>query len=309
LQEVLNSFENMWNKPWRIKEGFVIGTGLIVTGLVLQFSVGPIDWSLFAWPANIIVLSVFLLLSAIIYAFRSKAYGFRFLATYMCAVPALVMTSALTIIMGLTAQVSENSQPADFLGITKMLSFWPFVLLYLWIAFILAQVSLIQMLHFKWRRLPSLVSHIGLLITLLTATLGSADMQRLQMYTVLDQTEWRGIGERNVVTELPIAITLKQFIMETYDDGSPKRFASDIMVYTKNGESLRTVVDVNKPAEINGWKIYQYGYDTSMGAESKLSILELVRDPWLPYVYAGIYLMIAGAVLLLFTAQRKKTKD
>jgi hypothetical protein len=288
-----------------MKEGFVIGAGLIITGLVLQFSVGPIDWSLFAWPANIIVLYVFLLLSAIIYTFRSKAYGFRFLATSTCAVPALVMAAALTIIMGLTAQVAETSPPADFLGITKMLSFWPFVLLYLWIAFILAQVSMVQVLHFKWRRLPSFVSHLGLLITLLTATLGSADLQRLQMYTVLDETEWRGINERNMVTELPIAITLKQFIMETYDDGSPKRFASDIIIYTKNGDSLRTTVDVNKPVEVRGWKIYQYGYDTAMGAESKLSILELVRDPWLPYVYAGIYLMLFGALTMFIVGVRR----
>ena len=223
-----------------------------IIGLVLQFSLGPVDWSLFAWPINIIVLGIFLLLSGIIFTFRSKVYGFRFLATSTCAVPALVMTAALTIIMGLTAQVAESSPPADFLGITKMLSFWPFVLLYLWIAFILAQVSLVQVLHFKWRRLPSLVSHLGLLISLLTATLGSADMQRLQMYTVLEQTEWRGINERNMMIELPIAIKLKQFIMETYDDGSPKRFASDIIIYTKNGDSLQATVDVNKPVEVRG---------------------------------------------------------
>lgn len=297
----------MWHKPWRMKEGFVIGAGLTITGLVLQFSLGPVDWSLFAWPINIIVLGIFLLLSGIIFTFRSKVYGFRFLATSTCAVPALVMTAALTIIMGLTAQVAESSPPADFFGITKMLSFWPFVLLYLWIAFILAQVSLVQVLHFKWRRLPSLVSHLGLLITLLTATLGSADLQRLQMYTVLDETEWRGINERNMIIELPIAIKLKQFIMETYDDGSPKRFASDIIIYTKNGDSLQATVDVNKPVEVRGWKIYQYGYDTTKGAESELSILELVRDPWLPYVYTGIYMMLFGALtMFIFGVRRNK---
>ena len=297
----------MWHKPWRMKEGFVIGAGLTIIGLVLQFSLGPVDWSLFAWPINIIVLGIFLLLSGIIFTFRSKVYGFRFLATSTCAVPALVMTAALTIIMGLTAQVAESSPPADFFGITKMLSFWPFVLLYLWIAFILAQVSLVQVLHFKWRRLPSLVSHLGLLISLLTATLGSADMQRLQMYTVLEQTEWRGINERNMVIELPIAIKLKQFIMETYDDGSPKRFASDIIIYTKNGDSLQATVDVNKPVEVRGWKIYQYGYDTTKGAESELSILELVRDPWLPYVYTGIYMMLFGALtMFIFGVRRNK---
>ena len=297
----------MWHKPWRMKEGFVIGAGLTIIGLVLQFSLGPVVWSLFAWPINIIVLGIFLLLSGIIFTFRSKVYGFRFLATSTCAVPALVMTAALTIIMGLTAQVAESSPPADFFGITKMLSFWPFVLLYLWIAFILAQVSLVQVLHFKWRRLPSLVSHLGLLISLLTATLGSADMQRLQMYTVLEQTEWRGINERNMMIELPIAIKLKQFIMETYDDGSPKRFASDIIIYTKNGDSLQATVDVNKPVEVRGWKIYQYGYDTTKGAESELSILELVRDPWLPYVYTGIYMMLFGALtMFIFGVRRNK---
>lgn len=297
----------MWHKPWRMKEGFVIGAGLTIIGLVLQFSLGPVDWSLFAWPINIIVLGIFLLLSGIIFTFRSKVYGFRFLATSTCAVPALVMTAALTIIMGLTAQVAESSPPADFFGITKMLSFWPFVLLYLWIAFILAQVSLVQVLHFKWRRLPSLVSHLGLLISLLTATLGSADMQRLQMYTVLEQMEWRGINERNMMIELPIAIKLKQFIMETYDDGSPKRFASDIIIYTKNGDSLQATVDVNKPVEVRGWKIYQYGYDTTKGAESELSILELVRDPWLPYVYTGIYMMLFGALtMFIFGVRRNK---
>ena len=297
----------MWHKPWRMKEGFVIDAGLTIIGLVLQFSLGPVDWSLFALPINIIVLGIFLLLSGIIFTFRSKVYGFRFLATSTCAVPALVMTAALTIIMGLTAQVAESSPPADFFGITKMLSFWPFVLLYLWIAFILAQVSLVQVLHFKWRRLPSIVSHLGLLISLLTATLGSADMQRLQMYTVLEQTEWRGINERNMMIELPIAIKLKQFIMETYDDGSPKRFASDIIIYTKNGDSLQATVDVNKPVEVRGWKIYQYGYDTTKGAESELSILELVRDPWLPYVYTGIYMMLFGALtMFIFGVRRNK---
>ncbi len=63
---------------------------------------------------------------------------------------------------------------------------------------------------------------------------------------------------------------------------------------------------MNKPVEVEGWKIYQYGYDTQMGAMSQYSILELVSDPWLPLVYTGIYMMLAGAVCLF--AFGKKTK-
>ena len=292
-----------------MKEGFAIGGGLLVVGLMLQLSVGAVEWGLLTWPANIIILVGFLALAMTLYLLRSRVHALRFLATYQCVVPALVLTSALTIVMGLTRQVAENAAPADFLGITKMLSFWPFILLYVWVALILSQVLLVQLTHFSWRRLPSLMSHIGLLMTLLTATLGSADLQRLRMYTMKDELEWRALDRNNEVVELPMAIMLKQFIMETYDDGSPKRFASDIIIYTQEEEIYRYTVDVNKPAELKGWKIYQYGYDTSMGAESNVSILELVRDPWLPSVYTGIYLMIAGAVLLLFTAQRKKIEN
>jgi cytochrome c biogenesis factor len=42
-----------------------------------------------------------------------------------------------------------------------------------------------------------------------------------------------------------------------------------------------------------------------MGAQSQTSILELVRDPWLPLVYTGIYMMLAGAVLMLFSPQKR----
>ena len=73
-------------------------------------------------------------------------------------------------------------------------------------------------------------------------------------------------------------------------------FHGNSQILTKTGKNIGATVDVNKPVEVDGWKIYQYGYDPSMGAQSNTSILELVSDPWLPYVYLGIYMLIAGAV-------------
>ena len=50
----------MWTKPWNMKEGFLIGGGLIFAGLMLELSVGPVAWDAFAWPANGIVLAGFM---------------------------------------------------------------------------------------------------------------------------------------------------------------------------------------------------------------------------------------------------------
>ena len=407
----------MWNKPWGMKEGFAIGIALIVIGLVLQFSIGAVEWGLLRWPVNIIILIVFVVAAVVLFFLRSKVHALRYFATLPCAVPALVLTALITIVMGLTRQVPDGQQATDFLGITRMLSFWPFVLLYVYVAFILSQVTLVQLTHFSWRKLPSLFSHVGLLMSLLTATLGSADMQQLTMTVNKDNAESRVYDSNTgAAKKLNISIRLKDFTIDEYppklmyydevsgvmlpegnpesllidDDfnggslqgwhvevdkvideahpvtagdstyyeewhesgaltaihlkatpsnggktyegwvtaGSylypyqllkvtehqyiimaerePQRYVSKVEILTESGKHEEADILVNQPYSIMGWKIYQLSYDVDRGKWSEISVLELVRDPWLPYVYTGIYIMIAGAVMLLFTAQRRK---
>lgn len=292
----------MWNKPWTMKEGFLIGGGLILAGLALELSVGPVVWDAFAWPANGIVMGGFLALILIIWLLRKKFYGCQFLGTYKAAIPTMVYAVVLTIIMGLTRQEVNGSWLND------MLSFWPFVLMYVLMAVILGQVIIQRLTHLtSWKRdIPFLLNHLGLFLALTTATLGNPDMQRLKMITTVGEPEWRALTPEGAVKEMPLAIELKQFIMETYDDGSPKRFASEIQILTKTRKNIQTTVDVNKPAEVDGWKIYQFGYDTQMGANSRISILELVSDPWLPLVYTGIYMMLGGAFCMFVLGGRRK---
>ncbi len=292
----------MWNKPWRLTEGFLIGAGLITVGLMLEISVGPVDWDAFRWPVNMIMLFAMLLGLAIVYALRGRVYAFRFIGTSCAAVPALAYAVVLTVIMGL------KRQSVDGVWLNNMLTFWPFVLIYFYITVILSQVVLRRLMHFSWKRdIPFLLNHLGLFLALVCGTLGNADMQRLKMITAVGEAEWRAMGPQGTIEELPLAIELERFIMETYDDGSPKRFASDILIFTQEGNSFKATVDVNKPATVGKWKIYQYGYDTSMGGQSNTSILELVSDPWLPLVYTGIWMMLAGAVCMFVLGVRRKT--
>ena len=285
----------MWTKPWTMKEGFIIGGGLIFAGLILELSVGPVVWEAFAWPVNGIVLAGFLALIATVFLLRKRVYAFRFIGTYQAAIPTLMYAVLLTIIMGLTRQTENGT------WLSNMLVFWPFVLIYVYMAVILG-VTVLRRLN----NIPFLLNHLGLFIAMTTATLGNADMQRLKMITMVGEPEWRAMAQNGAIREMPLTIELKQFIMETYDDGSPKRYASEIQIQTKSGKMIETTVDVNKPVEVDGWKIYQYGYDTKMGAMSQISILELVSDPWLPLVYTGIYMMLAGAVCMFLKGKKVK---
>ena len=281
-----------------MKEGFLIGGGLIFAGLMLELSVGPVVWDAFAWPANGIVLAGFMVMLTAMLYLRKKVYAFQWMTTYQAAIPAMVYAVVLTIIMGLTRQQVNGT------WLNNILSFWPFVLIYVYIAVILGLT-----IHRRLRKIfrgegslqrdvPFMLNHLGLFLALTMATLGNADMQRVKMICGVGEPEWRVLTQEGAIKEMPIAIELKRFIMETYDNGSPKRFASEIQILTKSGKNIETTIDVNKPYEVDGWKIYQYGYDTQMGAQSQISILELVSDPWLPLVYAGFYMMLAGAALM-----------
>jgi len=88
----------------------------------------------------------------------------------------------------------------------------------------------------------------------------------------------------------------------------PKKFISEVTVYQKEGTPFDTILEVNKPFVVSGWKIYQTSYNESMGKWSTQSIVELVKDPWLSIVYSGFFLMIAGTIYIIWTGKRKEDK-
>ena len=399
-----------------MKEGTAIVVGLVLVGMLLQLSMQPLDWTLFMWPANGITLITLLIALFLFYFLRQRVYFFRFMTTMQAAIPAIAAAALLTIVMGLTRQVPAEQEAADPIGLSKMLNFWPFILVYFWMTIIVGEVTIRQIAHFSWRRLPVITSHLGLFIALTCATLGNADIQKLKMYCEKGQPEWRGLDAHNKVHELTIAIQLNQFTIDEYppklmiidkmghpipqkkpeilviDDNfkqgtaagwhiqvdkkiedavpaqlasmvknmpkkmqgmvhmdalgmamkkggyikssmpgsacaisitaikggvtkkgwvtcgsyqfpqetlkleegktlvmasrEPKRYASNVNIYTQDGKNELTDIEVNKPYTINGWKIYQLSYNEQMGKWSNISVFELVRDPW-PYAIIG----------------------
>lgn len=408
----------MWNRPWGYKEGCLIGAGLLITGLLLQVTIGEINWSLFAYPVNIIVLVVYLGGIVAMHCLRKRVYFFGWMSHYTAAVSSLLWVAGITVVMGLIRQ-APSGHPADVLGFSRMLSAWPFVLLYIWLVTVLGLTTLRAGFPFRWKKLSFLLNHAGLFIALITATLGNADMHRLRMTTRIDNAEWRATDEQGKLIELPLAIELKDFTIDEYppklmlidnetggvlpekspvhlllengvSEGSlldwdlfveqsipmaasvatedtlkftdfhsmgatyavylkavnrknqqtkegwvscgsflfpykalrldsltslvmperePQRFASEVKVYTQEGTIMESTIEVNRPMEIAGWKIYQLSYDESKGRWSDISVFELVRDPWLPVVYAGIIMMMLGAICLFVNAQKRKEED
>jgi hypothetical protein len=84
-----------------------------------------------------------------------------------------------------------------------------------------------------------------------------------------------------------------------------KRYTSKVTVYTKSGHTQKAEIEVNKPLSIEDKVIYQYSYDETRGKYSQISIFEIVIDPWLGVVYAGIFMLLAGALFMFIAGPRK----
>jgi len=88
-----------------------------------------------------------------------------------------------------------------------------------------------------------------------------------------------------------------------------KNFSSELEILTPDGDRYPTTIEVNKAHNHDLWEIYQLDYNKGMGKWSTTSTLELVRDPWLPVIYTGIFMMIFGAFYMFWVGNNITKKD
>jgi len=84
---------------------------------------------------------------------------------------------------------------------------------------------------------------------------------------------------------------------------------SDLEVKDESGELHKLTLKVNEPATIDGWKLYQVGYNNKLGKWSNYSVVEVGRDNWLPAVYVGIFMLIFGAIYILWIGKNVKNEE
>lgn len=384
----------MWTKPWKYKEGAAVCFGLLCVGLLLQYFIGPVDWGMLERPLNWSLLIVFSALIILGHVLSSQYYVFEWLGKSTAAVPTLVAAVVLMIVMGVTPQVPSGMPPTDSVGVTRMLGFWPFILIQVYAMYQVGLAVLTTMSRWRmgapiWRVLLFGSFHLGLWIALVCATLGSGEMRRLRMTALQGSVEWRAVDERQRIVGLPIAVELHEFGIDEYPpeivvidrntgeacvdtgweiaafdtldyavrveedsvvkyvpansygatsamlvgarkDGvkqagwiscgnfaypfqslnlderlalvmpqrAHRQYYSVVDVYTQDERSFRDTIEVNHPLRVDDWWLYQLSYDQVKGRWSEISVLEIVRDPWLPAVYVGFAMMLFAAILL-----------
>lgn len=112
---------------------------------------------------------------------------------------------------------------------------------------------------------------------------------------------WLGTGGPHVEPAF-IAVGTRVLVLIP---GSASSYRSEVSIRGRDAGTVDTVLEVNRPVSVNGWKLYQMGYDEQAGRWSRLSLVEGVRDPWLPAVYTGFFMILAGNALFFWKGMKK----
>ena len=98
-------------------------------------------------------------------------------------------------------------------------------------------------------------------------------------------------------------LVLKGFEVPKYSNGKPRQYISDVHVISGMGDvasgskpkARHAKISVNHPLRWNGWWLYQSSYDA---AHEAYTVIEAVRDPFLPMAaLAGAFLLLGAALM------------
>lgn len=319
------------------KGSFAVVGAVALAGWLLQLAVGAVPDGLLRFPVNVFVLGLMVVVCLVMPVLPWRRF-FSWLSGLQLSIATLGGMAVLALILGLVPQVPVGTKGYSVLGFDSLLRAWPFVLLYLLLTLNLTAVLVRRFWAFKWASYAFYLNHLGLWLMVVAAGFGAADKQRFVMPVTEGTTEWRVYDKEDQLLELPLAIKLIDFRMETYParlalldkatgrlvpsgrtqpqwsdtltlkEGlmlvelppEPKHFESEVVVYTRDEQRFERKVSVNAPVRVGAWMIYQFGYEADKGKDATWSSFELVYDRWAPGTYLGLVLFVLGALCLVW---------
>lgn len=99
----------------------------------------------------------------------------------------------------------------------------------------------------------------------------------------------------------PMLLSLNDSLSIWMQPNDARQYTSDFTLspHGKDKPPVSLSTSVNHPARWGKWKIYQTGYETERGKWSSYSVLECVCDPWSPLEQIGLWILLAGGVMMV----------
>ena len=151
---------------------------------------------------------------------------------------------------------------------------------------------------FKKRNFSFGITYLGILLVL-TAGLAAHLFGEEGFIEIKEGQKVNGYWvEDDLFRPLDFSVSLKDFSVEFYPDKRKgMRFVKSyksMVTIKEDGKTIKEgLIEVNKPLSFEGFNFYQYGYDAE---RPRQTILQVVKDPGLPLVYIGYFILLLGMV-------------
>lgn len=262
---------------------------IAVATLILQVAIGDFPVRFFAFPMNLVVAAVWLLLLAELYRRRAESR----VAKYMLSMEATYLALALSAAGGVAVGVLAESPTRT----------WPFVVMML---FVLSHLVLITLRGWRNRqgiRWRFLLNHAGLTLALCAGFWGAPDVRELRLSLVESCPASEAYMVEGQSVRLDYEMELKTFSAQYFDNGVPSDFAARVAI---DGEEV--ILRVNTPYSYRlGEDIYLVNYEKDLAGRTRC-IVQVVRDGWYPVMVVGIAMMLLAAVLMFLQGAREEVK-
>lgn len=167
---------------------------------------------------------------------------------------------------------------------------------------------------FKKKRFSFVVIYLGFLFILLggflTSFLGvegyiEASVGRAEDLIWIEDDLSRDLGFSFLVKDFSVEfypaggdddISKEVYLQETNGVHFIKAFKTSVAISEKGNIVKEAIIKINKPFKYNGYWFYQYAYDPQ---RPKMTLIQVVKDPGLPFVYFG-YLFLLGGMVFSF---------
>ncbi len=211
------SSRSFWTMPWSYAQAVTLSVGWMGIGLALEVVARGREVLAPEWPWNAVVLVLLAGLAVGIGTVASRYAWAAWLGSLPVAVVSLAYVMVLALIATLVPQTPEMPlRGLHLLGLNHIFHSWMFVLGMLWLMLSLGVTTVRRLRTFRWHDWGFYANHLGLWVALASAFFGSGDVLHVKIKAPLGRPVVYGSTTEGQVRELPFAVVLKKFTMETY---------------------------------------------------------------------------------------------
>ena len=260
---------------------------LVVAITVLSWLLGvvvPFSAEFFAFPLNLILFLLWGWGLFELHRSAGRSVIARYLLSRQATVTSILLLAVGCIVMGLQRKPATDS--------------YPFLLLNL---FVITQLAMVTMRG--WRdcfgiRWVFTFCHLGLLLALIAGFWGAPDTRIMRAEITAEPTK-SALCQNGEVMQLGYELSLADFRVEYYDNGTPSAYEADVEI-----DGSRVELRVNHPHKVGlGEHIYLTSFE-QRGSDT-CCIVQIVRQPWRVVMFLGIALLLAGAILIFIRGPKR----